>query len=185
VANIQVLDGCSTPTKYSMLASKKLEKHTFEMNTQNITKFFSNEKVSDLIITDALLTQFANKDDRLAILNQWKRSLRLGGSVITTAQIALDKQTDKPKAKDAFIKNTAALYMLSEYPDILQLNEDEFTDRIRSYASPNASRTYSSEQELTDEITQTGFKIIDMNPATIYSKSSEKTLSYREIVLTT
>lgn len=47
LAQIQVVDGCSTPTTFSMLASNKLEQHTTEVNTQNITQFLSDEKESD------------------------------------------------------------------------------------------------------------------------------------------
>ena len=90
LAQIQVIDGCPTPTSFSMLASNELDQHTVSVNTQNLTRFLSDEKGSDLIVTDAFLTQFANKENRLAILNQWRQSLKTGGYIVTTAQIATE-----------------------------------------------------------------------------------------------
>jgi hypothetical protein len=185
LAQIQVVDGCSTPTSFSMQASNELDQHMVAVNTQNITEFLFDDKASDLIITDAFLTQFATKRDRLAVLARWRQSLKLGGHIVTTAQIAREQNSiERPKAESTFINNTAALYAQSDYPDILKIDTEEFTKRIRAYASPNASRIYESERELTAEIVEAGLKVIDVTPMNVYSQSSEKTLSYRGLILT-
>lgn len=184
LAQIQVVDGCSTPTSFSLQASNELDQHTVEVNTRNITESLLDDKSSDLIITDAFLTQFANNHDRLAVLARWKQSLKLGGYIVTTAQIAREQQSiERPKAENTFINNTAALYAQSDYPDILKIDVEDFTKRIRAYASPNASRIYESERELTAEIDEAGLNVVDMTPMSIYSNSSEKILSYRGLIL--
>ena len=109
----------------------------------------------------------------------------MGGHIVTTAQIAHKLAAEKPRAENIFINNTAALYAQSDYPEILGLDTDEFIVRIRAYASPNASRIYTDEQELTAEIEEAGLKVADMTQMSIYSDSSEKTLSYRGLVLCT
>ncbi len=184
LAHIQIVDACPTPTSFSMLASNELDQHTVRDSTQNITQFLSNEIESDLIVTDAFLTQFSDKKDRLSILDQWSRSLKLGGYIITTAQVARDHSVEKHKAENTFINNTAELYSQSEYPEILQLDNEEFTERIRLYASSNASRIYESEEEIISEVVDAGLKITHVVPMSIYSKSSEKILSYCGLVLT-
>lgn len=182
-AQIDVTDGCPTPTTFSMLASKQLNNHMVEASVQNITEHLSNERTSDLIVTDAFLTQFVNKEHRLAVLRQWERSLKLGGYVITTVQLAKSTHQDKSYAKKTFIDNAVALYAASDYSDILRLNTTQFKKRVHEYSNPNASRIYTDERELTEEIYESGLSIADMTSMSTYSYSNARSLSYRGIIL--
>lgn len=182
-AQIEVIDGCPTPTSFSMLVSKELDQHSVRVSARNITQFLSEKNSSDLIVTDAFLTQFNQKEDRLAILSQWKQALKLGGFVVTTAQIYQKETVKKNYAKNMFIENTALLYAKSNYQDALRLSTEKFSTEIQAYSSPNASRIYGSEHELVTEIEESGMKIEELTPMSIYSNSSEKVLTYRGIVL--
>jgi len=182
-ANIHIIDGCHTPTNFSLRAAEFLSDCTVKGSTQNIPKSLSGESNSDLIITDAFLTQFESPCDRMAVLREWKRCLKLGGLVITTAQIARDNYTRNAATTNNFVDNVVGLYMCSEYPDRLMMSGDEFAKEVEQYALPTKSRVYQSENELTKEIGAAGLSIVDMSANTIYTAGNNRLLDYREVIL--
>ena len=166
-AHIKIVDGCHTPTNFSVRAARCASVCVAEGSTQNIPMFLSAKNSSDLIITDAFLTQFEDKNDRIAVLREWKRCLKIGGFVITTAQIARDNYPRNAVTTKTFVENVVGLYKGSEYPDQLRMSGGEFASEVEQYALPTKSRVYKNEPELTEEITAAGLSIVDISANSI------------------
>lgn len=182
-AHINVVDSCHTPVNFSLRAAEYISGCTVKGSTQNILKFLSDKSGSDLIITDAFLTQFEDPNDRMAVLREWKNCLRIGGFAITTAQISRDSYIISDVTANNYIQNVVKLYERSEYPDQLVIGKDGFATEVKKYALPTKSRVYQSEAELAGEISAAGLNIVDMSPNTIYAPGNDRLLDYRELVL--
>jgi len=180
---VSVVDGCSTP----VLSSKRLAVAVPGLHLNAFSQDIRDQlgsKDQDIIVTDAFLTQFSNKKDRLKILQSWSSALRLGGLALTTVQIQPpEKSVNKPGSMETFIKNVTGMFNQSEYPKALNVSSAGFSDMVYRYAVATHSRVYDSESELIEEIELSGLQLLDVSPLTYYSKASERTLVYRGLVI--
>lgn len=178
---VVVSDACLTPIRQSMLAARQTGIHVEALQVDVRTGFLLREL--DVVITDAFLTQFSAASDRLAILCAWRRSLRPEGAIITTAQV----RSRGPKVPSfrgrTFIDNVADLYEHSSYPAALSVGREVFTRLLREHTSGTTSRVYETEEELIDEVVQSGLTIRDMQTMTWHSPALDEDLTYRELVL--
>ncbi len=180
---IKIIDACMTPLIFSLKASEYLNNIAVSFEALDIPHQTLNNQKYDMIITDAFLTQFSSKIERLKILKSWREMLSDTGVVITTAQISSGLSTRNSHTTNKFVKNTMQLFDSSVFPDLLNINRNEFEKNVLEYATPTKSRVYESEEELVNEILISDLKIKNIYNKKIYSESSKKTLEYRELVL--
>jgi len=183
-SNLEVVvsDVCATPLRYSLIAADKSAINASILQTDIRTDFSLENQ--DAVIADAFLTQFPNRDDRLSILDQWKRSLRLGGLAITTAQVQAESTpATKSGVGKIHSQNVGALYEQSEYPEILGFSASGFTNLVSKHTTGRTSRIYANEEELMDEVTEIGFTVVDVQQRIVHYPALDRILSYREVVL--
>jgi hypothetical protein len=179
ISKLTVVDACPTPVKY---ATKVAQDYCIEVeaSVSDIRKTLTDVP-QNLILADALLTQFKKAKDRLAVLHVWAKTLRLGGFVLTTAQ--LRPPFLGTNELENFITNCIRLYEDSEYPDLIGVGPEDFAAQILNYTRTTNSRTYESEGELVNEIRTTGLKLYDMQPIRVFSRGVGKYLNYRGLLI--
>lgn len=179
---ITVVDKCETPLIGSKAAAKGLTGMAVSTDAHDVRQGLT-QTAQDVIVTDAFLTQFSDRKDRMMILNNWRQALRFGGVAITTAQVRAKSGGDNQSEGQAFRRNTTALFSQSEYPDLLNISEETFRVMIYRHCLSLQSRAYEGEDEINEEISESGLKILDMQNLKYFSLASERSLSYRGLVL--
>lgn len=100
---ITVLDSCQTPLEIcKWYVERKSLTTEIEFKLENIFNFEFADGTFDLIVTDAYLTQFS-RIERVNIVEKWKRWLRTGGTLLTTAKI--EESPGKTRIKNVVASN--------------------------------------------------------------------------------
>mgnify|MGYP002347175151 FL=1 len=141
---IVVLDMCPTPVYASLLSAQG--KNIKDIHgVQAIIPFtpFPNDYF-DIIVTDAFLTRFL-KEEKLEIVPEWKRILKTGGIVLTTARVENAKTetviADKSSQND---------YVLAaqEIGRAKGLDVDDIKNRAKTYAEKITSHPFNDLDEI-------------------------------------
>lgn len=178
---ITVVDICETPLRFSKLALERSIAGKHDLRTIRLDSRNDESRIArqDLITTDAFLTQFANPEDRVRVLDNWRKILGAGGLAMTTVQVAGKEKVDSKK----FEKNVKKLFESSDYRGFLNIGSDEFLSMFRLCARSLGSRLYRSENEIVKDINIAGLRVVDIVSLPTYSATSELVHDYRGLIL--
>lgn len=177
---ISAVDICTTP----LIKMNRLKDGTNEVVNWHISdiRYGLDSEKADLIVTDAFLTQFQRKQDRIDVMRSWRGALNIGGYVVTTAQVQ-NTAHKIPVTSEEFLKNAVKLYEGSVEKGLFEMGTDEFLSRLQSSSSATNSRIYNDNDEIIAEAKGAELKVVESVPLTVESKTSQRTLLYRGLVL--
>ncbi|HVC36008.1 MAG TPA: hypothetical protein VNE40_00990 [Candidatus Dormibacteraeota bacterium] len=178
---LTVVDGCTTPLTACLEFAQSVPAFAVRKVQSNIPNGLG-VKDQDVIVTDAFLTQFADATHRKAVLHAWRSSLAQDGTIITTVQVR-PANGQRSATKEVFLLATTQLYEESPYPDALRLSSSDFLGMVGRVAGTNHTKIYASESELMEEISGSDLTVTHMEAHQVYSKSSQRILEYRGLVI--
>jgi hypothetical protein len=144
---IHVLDICRTPLESCLWLSFELErrmqpglKMNVELHHEDILAGKRPAATFDLIVSDAFLTRFPDDATKLAVMEEWLRLARSGGSILTTARVRAGvddiKRSDR---KDFVIKAIKRAHALGLDPEEIATAATAYAEYITSFPFPSAA----------------------------------------------
>jgi SAM-dependent methyltransferase len=144
---VTVVDLCETPLFLCKWYAKLVNKH-IQTAASDILNF-KDSKPFDLIVTDAFLTRFSDKD-RLRVVDCWYNLLRSGGKVITTVRIEPNLSGQlviaTPVQSDAFRRR--AFREAIRWQSFLNFAAEDIANLAQRYAERMTSFPIRSNKEL-------------------------------------
>jgi hypothetical protein len=178
-SRVTIYDICPTPLALN-LASASLQK--LSINTQ--IHDLRTETVGDsydLIVTDALLTQFKDQDDRIKVLKSWKQTLKPKGIIATTIHM---RRLNTPHAdRQGFIDTAVRLFKEQNASQLFACSLEEFQQLIEKHSASLKSRAYESLDQAKNEIEAAGLVLSGVSELPMHSPTGN-ILPYFGLVIT-
>lgn len=177
--DITVVDLCPTPLRMCEWYSDRIG---FRINTHQADALdlrLLRESAFDLVVTDAFLTRFA-ADGKQEVVSQWRRLLKSGGRVITTARIAdkvlASKVIGTANGIEEFVRRAKDAFRREHW---LWIREEELEKMARDYAAGIASFPFDDAQELQSLLSRNELNALELeqrntkgelHPNTVYAR---------------
>lgn len=145
---IIIYDICNTPLKSSEWYARK---HNFQVRCfcNNIITTDIKESSFDLIVTDEFLTVLHNTYKPL-ITEKWKKLLKPGGTVVTTAMIGNPTTPELRKGYAARARKLFEIYGTQVFPQQLNVNgnKEKLLAQFQRFAMYHTRHMIKDEQEI-------------------------------------
>ncbi|MDP2630891.1 MAG: methyltransferase domain-containing protein [Candidatus Uhrbacteria bacterium] len=186
-AVIWIVDLCPTPLEIARSYAKvrSFPIHAVQMDVMHLREQGLPQNFFDIVITDAFLTRFQNKQEKETVVKEWRGALKKGGQVITTCRVTgTAKETGNKNDQDVFVKKTLHEFELYSkrspailkyiHKDLARLSAEQYAEHITSYPI--------SAEDLRDIFCKNNFVMTDGNSETMKTVSGEfKSTTYTHI----
>ncbi|MGI8667402.1 MAG: hypothetical protein ACR2N4_15480 [Jatrophihabitans sp.] len=124
----------------------------------------------DLIISDSFLPRFSSAD-LVVLVAAWRRSLRPGGTVITTVRIHDENSVQAARSgSQAELWRQVAQDSWSWWPAVSRLPVAELADKVAGFAQQQERNAVYAVAQLAELFEQAGFAELESNEAVINGK---------------
>lgn len=178
-SHVTIYDICPTPLALN-LASASLQKLSINTQIHDLRARIEGDTY-DLIVTDALLTQFTEEDDRMKVLSSWKQALKQDGIIATTIHM---RRLHTPHAdRQGFIDTAVRLFEEQDASRLFACSPEEFRQLIELHSTSLKGRAYETLDQVKDEIEAAGLILREVSELPMKSPTGN-ILPYLGLVIT-
>jgi len=148
---IHILDICRTPLESCLWLSLELErrmrpspKMSVNLHHEDILASKRPAGAFDLLVSDAFLTRFPDEVTKMAVMEEWLRLIRPGGSIVTTARVRSGVDDIEEGDREAFVRKAV------RQAHARGLNPEEIAEAATAYARYITSYPFSGTTAVRD-----------------------------------